>query len=703
MRSKLDPKGVPGVFVGYSNTQKAWRIFIPDLRTIRASPHVRFDDLSDWRESYRSEGEHQYDLHQYDLFSSTPVTSSSRVDLDSPPPPAPASDINLPPVPDLLPAEDPPPARQPRQPRPLPPPRESIPRPAKAKSTQKTKEILQSSRRAPTPPPDEAEPPHSDDEQANIVSGEDPKSFRQAMASPDRHHWIGAMDTEFISIISLDSYELVELPSGANVIDTVWVFRIKRRPDGTIIQFKARLCARGFTQIYGVDYLETHAPVVKTDSIRLLLSMAATLDWEIHVIDVNSAFLNSEMPDEQEIYLRQPDGYVVEGKEHLVWRMKKALYGLKQSGHLWYKKLKSILTDIGFKTCAADPCVFFRTDSSGTCFILSHVDDLGLLGSSPRTILSVKSDIKKRVPIKDIGEMGQYLGMEVIRNRSARTISLSHRRYIDSMLETYGLKDVKPASTPLATGSQLSAADSPSSPEQLKEMRPIPYQSAVGALNHAAVMTRPDIAFAVHKVSQFCSNPGQAHWSAVKRIFRYLKGTRDQVLTLGGKSTNVLTRNLTAYSDADLANSPDNARSVSGFAMLFNNGCFAWSAKKQTVTALSTSEAEYYAAVHVGREILWIRELLPELGYALDHPTTLRVDNMSAIRIAEKPDEVTPRTKHVKIFYHWLREEIAVGSIAPEHVAGEENIADLFTKALPEVRHRKLSSMLGMSTRDDAR
>ena len=190
----------------------------------------------------------------------------------------------------------------------------------------------------------------------------------------------------------------------------------------------------------------------------MLLAMAASLDWEIHVIDVNSAFLNSEMPEDQYVYLRQPSGYVAEGKEDMVWLLLKALYGLKQSGRLWYQKLKAILTELGFEVCISDPCIFIRHTKSGISIICSHVDDLGLFCSSVSEVNSLKSSIAARVPIKDGGEMTEMLGIGITRDRTARTISLSHRRYIDSIVKTYGLQDANPVLTPPSLRSPLTSA-----------------------------------------------------------------------------------------------------------------------------------------------------------------------------------------------------------------------------------------------------
>jgi len=311
----------------------------------------------------------------------------------------------------------------------------------------------------------------------------------------------------------------------------------------------------------------------------------------------------------------------------------------------------------------------------------------------------LKSQIRKHVSIKDLGEIQSILGIEVIRDRQARTISLSHRRYIDEIVNRFGQTDAKDVRSPIEMGTRLTQAQCPSTPEEMTLMRSKPYQAAVGSLNHAAVMTRPDISKAVQTVAQFASNPGKHHWDAVIRIVRYLRTTRNWVLTLGGKSAPI---ELLAYCDADHANSPDHGRSISGYAMVLGNGCFSWSSKKQTATALSTGEAEYYAVTHAGREVIWLRQLLTEIGFAPHIGTTLRIDNTSSIRMIETPDQVTNRTKHINIAYHWIREEVQKQTIVPEYVPSEQNLSDIFTKGFHAPRHKELAATLGMVLRADA-
>jgi hypothetical protein len=229
-----------------------------------------------------------------------------------------------------------------------------------------------------------------------------------------------------------------------------------------------------------------------------------------------------------------------------------------------------------------------------------------------------------------------------------------------------GQTDAKDVCSPIEMGTCLTQAKCPSTPEEITLMRSKPYQAAVESLNHAAVMTRPDISKAVQTVAQFASNPRKYHWDAVIHIVRYLKTTRNWVLTLDRNSAPI---ELIGYCGADHANSPDHGRSISGYTMILGKGCFSWSSKKQTATALSTGEAEYYTVTHAGHEIIWLHQLLTEIGFA-PHigTTTLHIDNTSSIRMIETPDQVTNRIKHINIAYHWIHEEVQKQTIISEYV-----------------------------------
>ena len=197
--------------------------------------------------------------------------------------------------------------------------------------------------------------------------------------------------------------------------------------------------------------------------------------------------------------------------------------------------LSLLMEKMGFKRCDIDQAVFYRKQGTALIIVLVHVDDCTIAGTSITLILRFKIEIAKYVTITDLGELHWILGIEVKRVHERRTIHLSQRLYINSMLRRYGFDDLKPVSLPMETSIQLTSAQSPSTMQEVAHMRNIPYHEAVGSLTYASLGTRPDITYAVQTVSHFSKNPGQAHWEAVKRIFRYLKGSKEFWLTYGGQ------------------------------------------------------------------------------------------------------------------------------------------------------------------------
>ena len=741
-RKKLDPRAEEVIFVGVSDNQKAWKVYRPKKRSCYRSVHVRFDDsvvgnfsssllpsegenYSALKNSPNSDDELDYPSKPKSSEPSEPPRSSAEASTSAPSsqtprPKAPRQKFTMPPreKSSRLAATTTNPYAGSRwnQSHPSAPSSSSNPStnqiPFPSVEQEASQDQLGSSDIAPGGESSVADSPSSQleafllfdeiDEWALVASSDDPRSLKEAMESPDWAEWEAAMQKEFESITRLGTFELGELPPDRKAIGSRWVFRKKRGLNDEPI-YKARIVAQGFTQIPGVDFFQTYAPVARIESIRLLMAIAASEDWEFHIVDVDSAFLNSTIPDDQPTYMKQPPGYVAKGKEDLVWILLKALYGLKQSANLWYNRLKDILEKIGFKVLKSDPCIFIRRTSSGISIISAHVDDLGLFCHPKPEMDLLKSQIRQHVSIKDQGEGKLILGMEVGRNREKRIMWLSHRHLIDKVVVRFRMQDAKPVRTPMNNTTRLSKADCPTTPEEIAEMRKIPYQEAVGSLMHIAVNTRPDISYAVQQVAQFMSNPGMAHWKAVKRIIAYLKTTRDLVLTLGGDPSQSVNSRLLAYCDADHANSRDHARSISGYGVFFGDGVFSWSAKKQTSTATSTGEAELYAGVHAGTEVTWVRQLLSELGLNQSSSTPLLIDNQSAISMIDPPSTVRRLVKHVNISYYWIRDAVQSQIINPSYIDTENNISDIFTKPLSAARHQKLVKMLGLVERPDAR
>ena len=527
-----------------------------------------------------------------------------------------------------------------------------------------------------------------------VVTGDsealEPRSLAEAKRGVDWPLWEKAIHEELATLKEAGTWELVTAPEGANIVGSKWVFRAKKDAAGKIIRYKARLVAQGFSQIPGVDYFDTFAPVARLASIRTVLAFAASENLETGQIDIKGAYLNGKLTVDERIYMHQPPGYA---KGSFVCRLKKTLYGLKQSGRRWYQKLVEIMTALKFSRCEVDQAVFFRRNEEKNLLIivLVHVDDCSIVASSQPLIDRFKIEITKHVEITDLGALHWILGIEVQRVREERKILLSQRSYIDSILRRYGLDDLKPISTPMDPNARLTSAQSPTTSDDIAKMRDVPYHEAIGSLMYASLGTRPDITFAVQMLSRFATNPGSAHWDAVKRVFRYLKGTRKLWLSYGGKDGE-----LEGYADAD-GSMMEDRKAISGYAFIVNGGAISWSTKKQEIVSLSTTESEYIAATYASKEALWLRSLIHILFGTPLSTTTLFSDNQSAIALT-KEHQYHARTKHIDVRYHFIRWIVEEGKIRLIYCPTDDMVADTLTKALPSAKVKHFATALGLAT-----
>ena len=434
---------------------------------------------------------------------------------------------------------------------------------------------------------------YADSETSDTADG-DPTTFKEAMRRDDRAQWKQAAQEEFGSIQAAGTWTLVPLPAGRKAIGCKWVFKLKRKADGSIDRYKARIVAKGYSQKEGVDYTETFAPVAKFSAIRALLSLCAFYDFELHQMDVTTAFLNGDL--EQEIYMTQPEGFVDPTKPHYVCLLHHSLYGLKQAGRSWNEKIDTTLHGLGFSSLKSDSCVYIYGKARIVVYIALYVDDLLLASNSMQALTRLKADLAQKFAMKDLGEAQYMLGLQIERNRAARTLSISQGEYVRHVLDRFGMWDSKPVPTPLEISSKLTRADCPAAGTTPDTAFIRLYQSAVGAIMYAMLGTRPDIAFAVTALSQFNSNPGQAHWTAVKHVMRYLRGTVDYKLTYGSTGNAVVSPIVLGYSDSDWGSNADDRRSVTGYVFLLGGGAVSWQARKHCVI----SEKVHFSTVEVG-------------------------------------------------------------------------------------------------------
>jgi hypothetical protein len=422
---------------------------------------------------------------------------------------------------------------------------------------------------------------------------DEPRTLREVRMRPDAELWDQAMQEELTALWEKGVYEWVDMPTHKRVLPAKWVYKIKRDKKGAIEKYKARLVAKGFLQKPGVDYGEVFAPASSLVTLRLLLSIAAEKDYDVHQLDVKTAFLNGDL--EEEVYLQPPEGY--EDKQGRVWLLKKALYGLKQAAQAWHKKLKDSLVKVGLHPSESDPCLFIGQFNDGhAVYLLIHVDDALIVGSSA-AVREVKSKFSSLFEVRDLGEAVFFLGLEIVRNRTAGTLWLGQSQYAEKKLEQFGMRDCNPRVTPLEVNQQL-GPDGETLPSNM------PYSEVVGSLLYLAVCTRPDMSHSVGMLSRFVSAPKLEHWHALKGVLRYLRGTSKLGLMFRPGA------GLIGYTDSDYAGDLVKRRSTSGYVFMNAGAAVLWGSKLQTTVAVSTCEAELIAGARAIKEALWLRKLI---------------------------------------------------------------------------------------------
>lgn len=511
-----------------------------------------------------------------------------------------------------------------------------------------------------------------------VLTEVDPITFEEAVKSKK---WRDAMNAEIEAIERNKTWDLTILPEGVKTIGVKWVFKTKLNENGEIDKYKARIVAKGYAQQYGIDYTEVYAPVARLDTIRLVIALAAQEGWNIFQLDVKSAFLHGELSEE--VYVQQPQGYEQKGEEHKVYKLNKALYGLKQAPRAWYSKIEGYFAKEGFEKCHYEHTLFTKSKEGGKLLIVSlYVDDLIFTGNDKSMCEEFKKSMMLEFDMSDLGKMRYFLGIEVLQHSDG--IYVCQRKYAHEVLERFGMDKSNLVKNPIVPGCRLSKDENGAKVDASL------FKQVVGSLMYLTA-TRPDLMYGVSLISRFMSCPTEQHWSAAKRLLRYLKGTTD----LGIFYKKGDCKQLTAYSDSDFAGDLDDRKSTTGCVFMFNSGAVSWSSKKQPVVSLSTTEAEYIAAASCACQCVWLRRVLTELGYVQEECTTILCDNSSTIKLSKNP-VLHGRSKHIDIRFHFLRELVRDGVVDLRHCNTQDQIADIMTKPLRLEVFLKLRSLLGV-------
>ncbi|PRQ26842.1 putative RNA-directed DNA polymerase [Rosa chinensis] len=468
-------------------------------------------------------------------------------------------------------------------------------------------------------------------------------SVQDALADPK---WTQAMNEELEALQKNLTWDVVTMPVGKKTVGCRWVFTVKLKADGSIDRYKARLVAKGYTQRYGIDYEETFAPVAMINTVRILISLAATKDWPLHQFDVKNAFLNGNL--EEEVYMDMPPGVknmpCDTGK---VCKLKKSLYGLKQSPRAWFGRFSKSMRMFGYKQSNSDHTLFIKRRQDKITALIVYVDDMIVTGDDLKEIEALQKYLSKEFEMKDLGQLKYFLGIEVA--RSKKGISLSQRKYVLDLLAETGMLDCNPIETPIEMNHNLAIY-----PDQVSTDKGR-YQRLVGRLIYLS-HTRPDIAYAMSVVSQFMHCPSEEHIDAVYRILRYLKMAPGRGLLFEKKGE----LEVVGYTDADWAGDKTDRRSTSGYFTFVGGNLVTWRSKKQKVK-----------------------------------PMDLHCDSTSAIEIAHNPVQ-HDRTKHVEVDRHFIKENLDRKIICFPFVYTEDQLADVLTKGVSRKVFDNLIGKLGM-------
>eukprot|EP00253_Pinus_taeda_P033219 PITA_33219 len=440
------------------------------------------------------------------------------------------------------------------------------------------------------------------------------------------------MQKEYDALIKNDTWKLVDPPFGTKPSGCKWVYKTKYKADGSLDKHKSRLVAKGFAQKEGVDYEETFAPTTKWATIQTLFVLAAHNDWKVHQMDVKTASMNGYL--KENVFMSQLEGFAVKGHEHKVCKLVKSFYGLKQAPN------------------------------------------------NESYIASIKKELGKSFEMTDLGYVHYYLGIEVTQH--PKSIFLSQQKYIGDLLNRFGTIECNLLTTPMEQNLKLTSIEGKEFEDATK------YRQLVGSLNYLTT-TRPDISFNVGILSRFMQKPCEGHWSAGKRVLKYLKGTQD----FGIKYTQVDDFSLIGYSDSNFDGDKETGVSTSGYDMSLGSGAVSWRSCKQSVPADSTTEAEYVAAAEATKEIVSLRKILEDLQVKQVQSTPLMIDNTSAINLTKNP-KFHDRTKHINTKYHLIQHHVEAKTIHLRHCSTNEQITDIFTKALGREKLERFRMMLGL-------
>ena len=507
----------------------------------------------------------------------------------------------------------------------------------------------------------------------------EPKNFEDLSERDDKNAWHEAMNDEIKCLEEMNAWTLVD-NKNQRLIDTKWVYKLKINPINNNKIYRARLVARGFNQKYGIDYDEVFAPVAKPTTLRLLLTISGIQKHIVKHIDIKMAFLNGVL--NENIYMKHPKGFENEKFANKVCKLNKSLYGLKQSAKCWNEVIDKFLQEQGFRKGNADECFYTRKLNQDIVYILIYVDDFIISCKNEFFINEIIETMKTRFKINNLGNISYYLGIE-IRKGDSGIFQLSQENYINKILKRFDMEEAKESKIPIDTGYFKILNNNPLENNST-------YRQAIGSLLYLATHSRPDIATSVSILSRKLEYPNKNDWNEVKRVLRYLKWTKNEVLKLGN---TVSSDAIVAYSDADWAGDTSDRKSTSGFLIQYYDSPISWKCQKQMTVSLSSTEAEYVALTETAKEVIWIKHLIDDAQISV-RSIVIFEDNQSTLKMLETGHQT--RAKHIDVKYHFIKNLKEKGDIVFKYCSTNEMIADMLTKPLSADKLQKFKNMLGL-------
>ncbi|KJZ70069.1 hypothetical protein HIM_10530 [Hirsutella minnesotensis 3608] len=514
-----------------------------------------------------------------------------------------------------------------------------------------------------------------------------PKSYRKARVSPDwETKWKPAFDKQYKHLQDRSVWTLEELPHDAKLLPGKWVLDEKKLPTGELVGRARWVVCGNFEEHDSWAVQDVYAAVASTTSVKIFLLWTAILDLECYQFDIATAFLNADIPEGTNIYVMQPEGY--EDGTSRVCLLKKALYGLRKSPLWWFKTITPVLQSLGFEPLDADLCLF--KDEKRGCILILYVDDMLVAAPTKEIVFHVREQLQSFFEVKDLGEVKDFLGFTVIRDRPNKRIYLSQKNFTEKIISKYGYQKVNAATTPWPRGFELPTTWEPDKASQKSYIR------QTGSLNFLSTGTRPDITYATNRLCEANAGPSDQHMQLLKHLFRYLIGTSSLSLCLGGKYT-ITNLPLLAFADAAFADRIPTRHSTAGYTILLAGCPILWKSSRQTIVALSTTEAEFMNLTPTGQALLWIHRIIQNLGVRSSKPVIIFTDSRNAQLTVLNPTN-SARTRHIDTRYKWIIDRTTRGDFDIQHVSTNDMIADGLTKPLTQDRHVAFVRQLGLES-----